>query len=129
MEDSVSANRRRHRRARPHDGIARCNQFAAEMLNLAPADVVGLSCSDTFIRLFGAHNAGHLQNIRNAPLSFELEAEDGRRYLVAFSPLDFTKTGPTIAAAAILGISSRTLYRKLREYETAPEVTILVTNT
>jgi two-component system response regulator HydG len=30
-------------------------------------------------------------------------------------------------AAAILGISSRTLYRKLREYESAPDATIFVT--
>ncbi len=75
-----------------HDGqmqVVRCNAHAAEMMNLSPPDVVGLSCADAFARLFGERPAAyHMGQGLGAASSFELQAEDGRRYLVSVAPLD-----------------------------------------
>ena len=72
--------------------VARCNLAAAEMMNLRPSEVVGLSCADAFARLFGERAAAyHMQQGVGAHTSFELQAEDGRRYLVSVAPI--TKLG------------------------------------
>jgi two-component system, NtrC family, sensor kinase len=70
--------------------IVRCNAHAAEMMNLSPSQTIGLSCADAFARLFGERAAAyHMgQPTGLASSSFELQAEDGRRYLVAVAPLD-----------------------------------------
>jgi two-component system NtrC family sensor kinase len=75
-----------------HDGrmqIVRCNAHAAEMMDLPLSKVIGLSCADAFARLFGERAAAyHMGQGLGAASSFELQAEDGRRYLVSVAPLD-----------------------------------------
>ncbi|HEV2912759.1 MAG TPA: ATP-binding protein [Pyrinomonadaceae bacterium] len=69
--------------------IVRCNAHAAEMMNLTPAETIGLSCADAFARLFGERAAAyHMGQSTGTASSFELQAEDGRRYLVSVAPLD-----------------------------------------
>ncbi|HEX8137333.1 MAG TPA: ATP-binding protein [Pyrinomonadaceae bacterium] len=70
--------------------IVRCNAHAAEMMNLSPSQTIGLSCADAFARLFGERAAAYHMGKSTglASSSFELQAEDGRRYLVAVAPLD-----------------------------------------
>jgi PAS domain S-box-containing protein len=69
--------------------IVRCNAHAAEMMNLSPADTIGLSCADAFARLFGERAAAyHMGQSTGLASSFELQAEDGRRYLVSVAPLE-----------------------------------------
>jgi len=72
-----------------HMQIVRCNLHAADMMDMSPAEAIGMSCSDAFARLFGERAAAyHMGESRGAASSFELQAEDGRRYLVAVAPLD-----------------------------------------
>jgi two-component system NtrC family sensor kinase len=69
--------------------IVRCNAHAADMMEMPPAEVIGMTCSDAFARLFGERAAAyHMGESRGTASSFELQAEDGRRYLVAVAPLD-----------------------------------------
>ncbi|MCA1614401.1 MAG: PAS domain S-box protein, partial [Acidobacteria bacterium] len=69
--------------------ITRSNAAAAEMMGLdAPAEAVGLSCAAAFARLFGERAAAyHMTHRAGTASSFEIQAEDGRRYLVAVAPL------------------------------------------
>ena len=72
-----------------HMQIVRCNAHAADMMEMQPADAIGLTCADAFARLFGERAAAyHMGESRGTASSFELQAEDGRRYLVAVAPLD-----------------------------------------
>jgi two-component system NtrC family sensor kinase len=69
--------------------IVRCNAHAAMMMDMHPAQAIGLTCADAFARLFGERAAAyHMSESRGTASSFELQAEDGRRYLVAVAPLD-----------------------------------------
>jgi two-component system NtrC family sensor kinase len=69
--------------------VVRCNAHAAMMMELHPAQAIGLTCADAFARLFGERAAAyHMGESRGTASSFELQAEDGRRYLVAVAPLD-----------------------------------------
>ena len=69
--------------------IVRCNAHAAEMMNLSLSKTIGLSCADAFARLFGERAAAyHMGQSAGTASSFELQAEDGRRYLVSVAPLD-----------------------------------------
>ncbi|MBD0325405.1 MAG: GAF domain-containing protein, partial [Pyrinomonadaceae bacterium] len=74
-----------------HDGqmqIVRCNAHAAAMMDLPLQKVIGLSCADAFARLFGERAAAyHMGQGWGTASSFELQAEDGRRYLVSVAPL------------------------------------------
>lgn len=64
--------------------IVRCNARAAEMMEMQPADVIGLSFTDAFARLFGKHAAGYyLAEDREASSAFEVRSESGRRNLVS----------------------------------------------
>lgn len=68
--------------------IVRCNARAAEMLEMKPADVIGLRFSEVFARLFGKRAAAYyLTEGRGATSVFEVETEFGRRYLVSMFPL------------------------------------------
>src|SRR5712692_6398790 len=68
--------------------IVRCNAQAAAMMDMRPADVIGLSFSEVFARLFGKRAAAYyLTESGGASSVFEVEAEDGRRYLVSIFPL------------------------------------------
>ncbi|HEV2862534.1 MAG TPA: ATP-binding protein [Pyrinomonadaceae bacterium] len=75
--------------------VARCNVAAAEAMGLRPSEVAGMSCAEAFARLFGERAAAY--HMKPGPArttsSFELQAEDGRRYLVAVAPL----TNPGVA--------------------------------
>jgi two-component system NtrC family sensor kinase len=72
-----------------HMQIVRCNAHAADMMDMQPAEAIGMTCSDAFARLFGERAAAyHMGENRGTASSFELQAEDGRRYLVAVAPLD-----------------------------------------
>ncbi|HEX8073026.1 MAG TPA: ATP-binding protein [Pyrinomonadaceae bacterium] len=73
-----------------HLRVTRCNATAADALALdAPAAAIGLSCADVFARLFGERAAAfHMSRAPGAATSFEIQAEDGRRYLVAVAPLE-----------------------------------------
>ncbi|HEX8775912.1 MAG TPA: ATP-binding protein [Pyrinomonadaceae bacterium] len=69
--------------------IVRSNAHAAEMMNLSLSETIGLSCADAFARLFGERAAAyHMGQSTGTASSFELQAEDGRRYLVSVAPLD-----------------------------------------
>ena len=71
--------------------IIRCNALAAEMMNLQPAEVVGLSFSDAFGRFFGKRAAAYyLAESRQPTSAFEVQAEDERRYLVSIFPVTQT---------------------------------------
>ena len=69
--------------------VVRCNMAAAEAMGLHPSDVVGMSCAEAFARLFGERAAAyHMRpGTPRTTSSLELQAEDGRRYLVAVAPL------------------------------------------
>jgi two-component system NtrC family sensor kinase len=70
--------------------LTRCNAMAAEMMGFEQqAEAIGLACDVAFARVFGERAAFHM-NLRTegAASSFEIQAEDGRRYLVAVAPLD-----------------------------------------
>jgi two-component system NtrC family sensor kinase len=71
--------------------VVRCNVAAADSMGLSPAEVVGLSCAEAFARLFGERAAAyHMRQHGGAQTttSFELQAEDGRRYLVSAAPIE-----------------------------------------
>jgi two-component system, NtrC family, sensor kinase len=69
--------------------IVRCNAHAAMMMDMQPAQAIGVTCADAFARLFGERAAAYyMGESRGTASSFELQAEDGRRYLVAVAPLD-----------------------------------------
>ncbi|HEX8560584.1 MAG TPA: ATP-binding protein [Pyrinomonadaceae bacterium] len=88
--------------------VVRCNLAAAEAMSLRPSDVAGMSCAEAFARLFGERAAAYHMR-PGAPRtisSFELQAEDGRRYLVSVAPLSSLESGgwsPGPAAAGGAG--------------------------
>ncbi|HEX7177254.1 MAG TPA: ATP-binding protein [Pyrinomonadaceae bacterium] len=71
--------------------VTRCNLAAAEMMGFsAPAEAIGMSVASAFARLFGERAAAyHMRQgaVARTASAFELQAEDGRRYLVSVSPL------------------------------------------
>lgn len=68
--------------------IVRCNAQAAEMIEMQPSEIIGLSFSDVFTRLFGRRAAAyHLMESRDASSAFEVETEYGRRFLVSIFPI------------------------------------------
>jgi two-component system NtrC family sensor kinase len=78
-----------------HMQIVRCNAHAADMMEMQPPETIGMTCSDAFARLFGERAAAyHMGESRGTATSFELQAEDGRRYLVAVAPLDEVGSQP-----------------------------------
>ncbi|MFL6228213.1 MAG: ATP-binding protein [Pyrinomonadaceae bacterium] len=70
--------------------LKRANDAAAEMLGFdSPSEAIGISCAAAFARLFGERAAAyHMTNRTGAASSFEIQAEDTRRYLVAVAPLE-----------------------------------------
>jgi PAS domain S-box-containing protein len=75
--------------------VVRCNMAAAEAMGRHPSDVAGISCAEAFARLFGERAAAyHMRpGTPRTTSSFELQAEDGRRYLVAVAPLMGPESG------------------------------------
>ena len=72
--------------------LTRCNAMAAEMMGFdQQAEAIGLACDVAFARLFGERAAAFHMNSRTGDAgasSFEIQAEDSRRYLVAVAPLE-----------------------------------------
>ncbi len=75
--------------------VTRCNHTAAEMMGFAhAAEAIGLPCAHAFARLFGERAAAyHMTHRTSTASSFEIQAEDGRRYLVAVAPITSLDTG------------------------------------
>ena len=69
--------------------IVRCNASAAEMMEMEPSAVIGLSFSDAFSKLFGKRAAAyHVTESPGATAAFEVQTECGRRYLVSMFPIE-----------------------------------------
>jgi two-component system NtrC family sensor kinase len=69
--------------------IIRCNARAAEMIDMEPAGVIGLSFDDAFARLLGKEAADYyLAQSRNVRSAFEAQTEYGRRYLISISSVE-----------------------------------------
>jgi len=69
--------------------IIRCNAVAAEMMNLQPAEVIGLFFDDAFARMFGKRAADYyLTDIHTTAAVVEVQPECGRRFLVSVSPIN-----------------------------------------
>ena len=74
--------------------VTRANRAAAEMMGLeSPAEAVGLRTESAFARLFGERAAAYHMAREAVAASFEIQAEDGRRYLVSVAPLVGLETG------------------------------------
>src|ERR1700686_2896604 len=68
--------------------IVRCNAMAAEMMDLQPAGVIGLSLKDAFTLLFGKRAAAYfLAEGRALSSTFEVQTEGERRFLVSAFPI------------------------------------------
>ena len=68
--------------------VTRCNAKAAEMMDMDPADVIGLSFSDAFARMFGQRAADYyLSDNHGASTVVEIQTETGRRFLVSIFPI------------------------------------------
>ncbi|MBV9924663.1 MAG: PAS domain S-box protein [Acidobacteria bacterium] len=83
--------------------VVRCNMAAAEAMGLHPSDVAGMSCAEAFARLFGERAAAyHMRpGTPRTTSSFELQAEDGRRYLVAVAPLTTEGSGDWVLGSGL----------------------------
>jgi two-component system NtrC family sensor kinase len=87
--------------------IIRCNARAAEMMNILPSETIGLSCAEVFARIFGERAAAyHMGQSAGTASSFELQAEDGRRYLVSVAPITSLETGVWSLESKAFGESS-----------------------
>ena len=98
--------------------IARSNAQAAFMMGLErPADAIGMSCADAFERLFGERAAAYhmKQSAGTTATSFELQSEDGRRYLVAVAPLEGIKSEMREAGWCVLTWSDVTELSEVQE--------------
>jgi two-component system NtrC family sensor kinase len=68
--------------------IVRCNAMAAEMMNLPPAEVTGLSFKEAFALLFGKRAADYyLAEVRSPASAFEVQTEYECRFLVSIFPI------------------------------------------
>ena len=68
--------------------IVRCNALAAELMNLQPAEVIGLSLKEAFTLLFGKRAAAYyLAEGRALSSTFEVQTECERRFLVSAFPI------------------------------------------
>jgi two-component system, cell cycle sensor histidine kinase and response regulator CckA len=69
--------------------IVRCNVHAAEMMEMQPEAVMGLSFSEAFARLFGKQAADYyLAESREGSSAFEVRTEAGRLNLVSIFPIE-----------------------------------------
>ena len=83
--------------------VVRCNMAAAETMGLHPSDVAGMSCAEAFARIFGERAAAyHMRpGTSRTTSSFELQAEDGRRYLVSVAPVTKLGAGDWVLGAGL----------------------------
>ncbi len=97
--------------------ITRCNATAAEALDLEqPSAAIGMSCAEAFARLFGERAAAyHMNQAVGAATSFEIQAEDRRRYLVAVAPLDTLAAGAGGAGWSVITWNDVTALSEIQE--------------
>lgn len=75
--------------------IVRCNAMAAELMNLQPAEVIGLSFEAAFELLFGKRAAAYyLAEDRGPSSAFEVQTEFERRFLVSNFPIEIPGGDP-----------------------------------
>ena len=68
--------------------VTRCNAKAAEMMDMQPSAVIGLSFNDAFARMFGQRAADYyLADNHGASTVVEIQTEGGRRFLVSIFPI------------------------------------------
>ncbi|GEM_PF-2494755 len=68
--------------------IVRCNTQAAEMLDMKPAEVIGMKFSEAFAHVFGKEAADYyLNEKREVSSSFEAQTASGQRYIVSIFPI------------------------------------------
>lgn len=76
--------------------VTRCNSKAAEMMDMEPSAVIGLSFSDAFARMFGQRAADYyLADNHGASTVVEIQTEGGRRFLVSIFPIQQPDGTPT----------------------------------
>ena len=69
--------------------IVRCNPRAAEMVEMQPEDVIGLSFDEVFARMFGKQAVAYYLAERGDSSSvFEVRTEGGRRTMVSIFPIE-----------------------------------------
>jgi signal transduction histidine kinase len=75
--------------------VTRCNAKAAEMMDMDPSAVIGLSFSDAFARMFGKRAAEYyLADNHGASTVVEIQNEVGRRFLVSIFLIQQTDRTP-----------------------------------
>ncbi len=75
-----------------------------------------MSCAEAFARLFGERAAAyHMNQAPGAATSFEIQAEDRRRYLVAVAPLDTLAAGAGGAGWSVITWSDVTELSEMQE--------------
>ena len=75
--------------------VTRCNAKAAEMMDMDPSAVIGLSFNDAFARMFGKRAAEYyLADNHGASTVVEIQNEVGRRFLVSIFLIQQTNRAP-----------------------------------
>lgn len=97
--------------------VVRCNMAAADALGMHPSEVVGMSCAEAFARLFGERAAAYHMRPGTARTtnSFELQAEDGRRYLVSVAPVSGLDSGGAEGQWSVITWSDITTLAEVQE--------------
>src|SRR5262245_13570619 len=68
--------------------VIRCNAKAAEMMDMSPEAIIGLSFNDAFARMFGQRAADYyLSDNHGASTVVEIQTEGDRRFLVSIFPI------------------------------------------
>ncbi len=92
--------------------IIRCNAMAAELMNLQPAEVIGLSFEAAFELLFGERAAAYyLAEDRSLSSAFEVQTEFDRRFLISIFPIH----SPDGASATVVTWNDVTRMSEMQE--------------
>jgi PAS domain S-box-containing protein len=92
--------------------IVRCNARAAEMMDMQATEVIGLSFTDAFTRLFGKQAAEYyLTEERHTSSVFEVRTESGRRNLISIFPVE----QPDGAAISVVTLNDVTRLAEMQE--------------
>lgn len=68
--------------------VTRCNAKAAELMEMEPSEVIGLSLSEAFACMFGKRAAEYyLSDNHGASTVVEIQTDNGRRFLVSIFPI------------------------------------------
>src|SRR5207249_3610154 len=92
--------------------ILRCNARAAEMMEMQPAGVIGLSFTDAFARLFGEQASRYyLAKERESSSVFEVRTESGQRNLVSI----FSVEHPAGDSVSVVTLNDVTRMSEMQE--------------